>query len=269
MGCGSSNAVSTSVEPSNRPTAAKVNTKQGKDGVADNNPDISRDTNNVTNSSPSTSITNVNNSSGKPREISAASTRTADSGIISELEEGEILTENSRPDKISNVRAAGRPCTPELFLEGRACQRLQSGKEKRRTELENKNSESNIRTLPPLAGDDSSWLERPKTRGIYFNIGLFPETGNVKKAPANLAKLERRKRGKKLTKEELDEKMSRAMERRKEHERKIVEKSQAFIASHGNTKLQAQAEKDDHDNSERQHETSWKDQDVANEIECL
>ena len=98
-----------------------------------------------------------------------------------------------------------------MSLEGRACPRLQSGKEKRR--LEKENSESSIPKLPPLG--DGSLLQRPKTRGVAFDIKLCPETGNIKKTPANLPRLQKRKRGKKLTKEELDEKMRRAEERRK------------------------------------------------------
>lgn len=50
---------------------------------------------------------------------------------------------------------------------------------------------------------------------MAFDVMLCPETGNIKKAPPNLPKLERRKRGKKLTKEELEEKMRKATERRK------------------------------------------------------
>ncbi len=99
----------------------------------------------------------------------------------------------------------------DFILEGVACPRKQSGKERRRLELQKKNSESSVPKLPPLP--NSSLLERPKTRGgMAFDITFCPETGNLKKA--QLPKLERRKKKKKLTKEELEEKMRKATERR-------------------------------------------------------
>ena len=99
----------------------------------------------------------------------------------------------------------------DLVLEGVACPRKQSGKERRRLELQKKNSQSSVPKLPPL--ENNGLIERPKTRGgMAFDITFCPETGNMRKA--QLPKLERRKKKKKLTKEELEEKMRKATERR-------------------------------------------------------
>ena len=120
MGCGSSRSVST-IEPSPvRGRLVKDSTSSVKPskGVPNNNSRISipTDKNNESESyGHSHSCTNVNNISTKRREISATSTRTADSGI-SESEDGEILTENSNPSKLNQVRASERPITPGNYL---------------------------------------------------------------------------------------------------------------------------------------------------------
>ena len=99
----------------------------------------------------------------------------------------------------------------DLVLEGVACPRKQSGKERRRLELQKKDSESSVPKLPPLP--NNSLPQRPQTRGgVAFDITFCPETGNMKKP--QLPKLERRKKKKKLTKEELEEKMRKAEQRR-------------------------------------------------------
>ena len=120
MGCGSSKTVAT-VAPSTGdfPTTRDSisESEKQKRSVSNNNfdNDILTDRNNNVNSAiPSDTLTNVSdNSSTKPREISASSTRTADSGI-SELEEEEILTENSNPDRIIEIAALHRPSTPGI-----------------------------------------------------------------------------------------------------------------------------------------------------------
>ena len=56
-------------------------------------------------------ISNVNKTTGKIREISASSTRTADSGI-SDLPDDGIITENSNPRKLIQVESSERPATP-------------------------------------------------------------------------------------------------------------------------------------------------------------
>ena len=59
--------------------------------------------------------------------------------------------------------------------------------------------------------------ERPQSRGgMAFDIMLCPETGNVKRRPQHLRKLEKRKKkSTRRTKEEIDEKLKHADERRK------------------------------------------------------
>lgn len=117
MGCGSSKAVATVVPstgdiPSTRNSlVSEGQRKSVPKKNADNDIMTDRD-NNINRDSPSNSLTNVtDNSSTKPREISASSTRTADSGI-SELEEGKIFTENSNSDRIIEIGALDRPSTP-------------------------------------------------------------------------------------------------------------------------------------------------------------
>ena len=51
-----------------------------------------------------------------------------------------------------------------------------------------------------------------------------------------------------------------------EHERKIVEKSQAFIAAHGNLNhTRTKTEKEDQGTSKKQCETSWEDKGIGEE----
>lgn len=59
--------------------------------------------------------------------------------------------------------------------------------------------------------------ERPQGRGgISFDVMLCPETGNVKRRPQHLRKLEKRKKKSgRRTKEEIDEKLRHADDRRK------------------------------------------------------
>ncbi|CAB3998714.1 stathmin domain-containing 1 isoform X1 [Paramuricea clavata] len=226
MGCGSSRAV---IVPSD--CNIKNNSKSSLDEKKRNsakNSDVSLRNNNV--SGQGGSATDLEERLiEKRREISASSTRTADSGI-SELPDENIITENTNPNKLLEHGISQRPETPDLVLEGVGCPRKQSGKE-RRLELQKKNSESSVPKLPPLT--NNSLLERPKTRGgVAFDITFCPETGNMKKA--QLPKLERRKKKKKLTKEELEEKMRKATERRQQHNKKIQAKSHAFVEQYEN-----------------------------------
>ena len=230
MGCGSSRAV---IVPSDCNIKSSRNSAKGgpKATSSEKNSRGSLQADRYNNvNSQGFSITDLDEGLGKKREISASSTRTADSGI-SELPDENIITEHSNPNKLIEVGGSGRPKTPDLVLEGIACPRKQSGKEKRRLELQKKNSESSVPKLPPL--ENNSLIERPKTRGgMAFDITFCPETGNMKKA--QLPKLERRKKKKKLTKEELEEKMRKATERRQQHTRKIQEKSHAFLQQYEN-----------------------------------
>ena len=70
-----------------------------------------------------------------------------------------------------------------------------------------------INALSPLGGV----TERPQSRGgMAFDVMLCPETGNVKRRPQHLKKLEKRKRkSTRRTKEEIEEKLKNAEERRK------------------------------------------------------
>ena len=70
-----------------------------------------------------------------------------------------------------------------------------------------------INALAPVGGV----TERPQSRGgMAFDVMLCPETGNVKRRPQHLRKLEKRKKkGTRRTKEEIDEKLKHAEKRRK------------------------------------------------------
>ena len=58
--------------------------------------------------------------------------------------------------------------------------------------------------------------ERPQSRGgMRFDVMLCPETGNVKRRPQHLKKLEKRKKRTRRTKEEIEEKLKLAEDRRK------------------------------------------------------
>lgn len=85
--------------------------------------------------------------------------------------------------------------------------RTQTDEEKRfESETKTDNGED------PVLVDNNTLKQRSLTRGaIAFDISFFPETGNKKKA--QLPKLKRRKK-KTLTKEQLEEKMRKATERR-------------------------------------------------------
>jgi len=160
------------------------------------------------------------------RESSAKSTRTTDSGL-GELDETEIITENTLDsEKLKILNFDERPKTPDLCIQGSQLPRRKSPKEKRvsfgdRHEFEE--VKNRINSLAPLGGI----TERPESRGgLAFDIILCPETGNRKKRPSHLKKLEKRKRkSKKLTKEQLEEKMKNADEKRKEYNQQIIEKA--------------------------------------------
>ena len=62
--------------------------------------------------SPGGSATDLDVNSSKRREISASSTRTADSGISELPQDEDIVTELSNPSKLIEVRASERPDTP-------------------------------------------------------------------------------------------------------------------------------------------------------------
>lgn len=102
----------------------------------------------------------------------------------------------------------------ELFIEGSQVPRRKSLKEKRVSFSEKQEEVRNrINSLAPVGGV----TERLQSRGgMAFDVMLCPETGNVKRRPQHLKKLERRKKkSSRRTKEEIEEKLKNADERRK------------------------------------------------------
>lgn len=174
------------------------------------------------------SLTSNSDSARSDRESSAKSTRTMDSGL-GEIEDDEnIVSERSSPDKQKIALLDQRPPTPELFIEGSQVPRRKSLKEKRVSFSEKQEEVRNrINSLAPVGGV----TERPQSRGgMAFDVMLCPETGNVKRRPQHLKKLERRKKkSSRLTKEEIEEKLKHADKRRKEKEQLTKEKAQAMM----------------------------------------
>lgn len=175
------------------------------------------------------SLNSNSDSERSNRESSAKSTRTMDSGL-GELEDDEnIVTEKSTLDKQKKALIDDRPPTPELCIEGTQVTRRKSLKEKRVSFSEKQEEVRNrINALSPLGGV----TERPQSRGgMAFDIMLVPETGNVKRRPQHLRSLERRKKkGARRTKEEIEEKLKHAEERRRENKQHMKEKAQAMIS---------------------------------------
>lgn len=102
----------------------------------------------------------------------------------------------------------------ELFIEGSQVPRRKSLKEKRVSFSEKQEEVRNrINSLAPVGGV----TERPQSRGgMAFDVMLCPETGNIKRRPQHLKTLERRKKkSSRRTKEEIEEKLKNADERRK------------------------------------------------------
>ncbi|KAK3737527.1 hypothetical protein QZH41_010644, partial [Actinostola sp. cb2023] len=165
------------------------------------------------------SIGSCSTASRSDRENSAKSTRTADSGV-GELEE-HIITERSSEDEITKAKANERPSTPDLSIDGSPLKRRKSSKQ-RQMALNDINN-NNPSSLQPLG-----IIERPQSRGgaMAFNVMLYPETGNVKRKPMKLMALEKKKRrAKRRTKEEIEDKIKQALERKKEHDHHVIEKA--------------------------------------------
>lgn len=171
---------------------------------------------------------NSNSDSGRSdRESSARSTRTTDSGLGELEDDPNIITERSSSDKQKIALVEERPPTPELSIEGTKVPRRKSLKEKRVSFSEKQEEVRNrINALSPMGGV----TERPQSRGgMRFDVMLCPETGNVKRRPQHLKKLEKRKKRTRRTKEEIEEKLKLAEDRRKEREQQLIEKAQAMM----------------------------------------
>jgi len=186
------------------------------------------------------SLTSTSDSSNKSdRESSAKSTRTTDSGLGELEDDTTIITENTTDsERLKSVKIDERPSTPELSIQGTKVSRRKSIKDKRvsfgdRDEYEE--VKNRINSLAPFGGI----RERPESRGgMAFDIDLCPETGNRKRRPNHLKSLEKRKKkSKKLTKEQLEEKLCRADKKRMEHNQHIREKAQQMNARDRQVKM--------------------------------
>jgi hypothetical protein len=111
MGCGSSRAVIVPSDCNIKNSRNSVKDSLKAIGSAKNSRgSLNSDKNNNVNSQ-GLSRAELDESLAKKREISASSTRTADSGI-SELPDENIITENSNPNKLIEVGGSERPGTP-------------------------------------------------------------------------------------------------------------------------------------------------------------
>ncbi|XP_038057638.1 stathmin domain-containing protein 1-like [Patiria miniata] len=151
---------------------------------------------------------------GVSSATSKASAHTFDSGL--EADYGNIITEESDPALVEQTMGGNRPHTPDLTLQGTQIDvRKRSGKA-RGTDQDIISQLKNEGLLSrPVAGQS----------GLAFDVMIAPEFGILKKPPARLAKLKKKKTKKRaLTKEELEAKLKSAEERRKRKEAQKLEK---------------------------------------------
>ncbi|XP_022089114.1 uncharacterized protein LOC110978426 [Acanthaster planci] len=150
---------------------------------------------------------------GVSSATSKASAHTCDSGL--EADYGYIITEESDPTLVETVMDRQRPNTPDLTLHGTqiSC-RKRSGKARTDQDIIKELKTQGLLSKP-VAGHS----------GMAFDVMIAPDFGMLKKPPARLAKLKKKKTKKRtLTKEELEAKLKKAEERRRLKEAQKIEK---------------------------------------------
>ncbi|XP_002731635.1 uncharacterized protein LOC100373799 [Saccoglossus kowalevskii] len=162
---------------------------------------------------------------GPTRAVGSAtskiSSRTCDSGLGEDY--SHVITEGSDPQK--QKLAGDRPDTPDFMLSGQQIQVRQ------RSAKKNRDTASILEELQQQ-GLLSSVPERPQSRAVAFEVMLSGDEGlaPIRRAPPRLARLKKRHKKKKhLTKEQLEEKLKAAEERRKAKEQEMKEKLQAQL----------------------------------------
>lgn len=150
---------------------------------------------------------------GVSSATSKASAHTCDSGL--EADYGHIITEESDPALVESIMDGQRPTTPDLTLQGtQITSRKRSGKARTDQDIINELKTQGLLSKP-VAGHS----------GMAFDVMIAPEFGMLKKPPARLAKLKKKKTKKRtLTKEELEAKLKKAEERRRLKEAEKLEK---------------------------------------------
>jgi len=151
---------------------------------------------------------------GVSSATSKASAHTCDSGLEADYY-GHIITEESDAALQEKALLAERPNTPDLTLNGtQITTRKRSGKQRTDEDIIDELKSQGLLSKP-VAGQS----------GMAFDVMIAPEFGMLKKPPARLAKLKKRKTKKKtLTKEELEAKLRAAEERRRKREAEKIEK---------------------------------------------
>merc|ERR550519_160661 len=148
---------------------------------------------------------------------SKVSTRTFDSGLEEDFLPN-MITEDSDPDK-QKIADGDRPATPDLGIVGTQIQSRQSSSKSVRNQKTSDDILNGLRSEGLLAAFGQ------KQSGMSFEVMIAPEFGILKKPPARLASLKKKKKKtKELTKEELEAKMQAAEERRKRKEAKMIAK---------------------------------------------
>ncbi|KAK2167725.1 hypothetical protein LSH36_25g10024 [Paralvinella palmiformis] len=154
---------------------------------------------------------------------SKASKHSCDSGFDDDGY-NKVITESSKPEKIKQIEELFKiPRDLELGVVGQACPQRLSAKDKERLQEQ--------RILATL--QQEGLITRPMSRatfGVSFEVIEASSVDNgflPRRPPARLAKLEKRKKKRKLTEEEIQAKMARAEERRKEREQQRLAKIQA------------------------------------------
>jgi hypothetical protein len=167
---------------------------------------------------------------------SAKSSRTFDSGLGEEY--AHIITEHSDQERKQSVEKEERPPTPDLPIVGRSIAARHNAKLQPVFPAHNSNPQ-NINLCI---------VERPASRsGQAFDITFTNEgTPNRKKLPLPIARLQAQKRKHEFSREELDEKLKKADQRRQESERQMLERlaQQIDKQCHTQQALQSFADKE-------------------------
>ncbi|CAH1775013.1 unnamed protein product [Owenia fusiformis] len=148
---------------------------------------------------------------------SKSSKHSTDSGFDDEAY-ANVITEDSDPTKVSSIEEdfGDEKELLDFGLVGQKCEQRLSAKDKSRMEEQ--------RIMASLR--DEGLIARPKSRaagGMSFEIISDGPDPNALKRPLRLAKLERRKKKKELTAEEIAAKLEKAEKRRKEKEQEKIE----------------------------------------------
>ena len=179
-------------------------------------------------------------STREPSAVSKVSGNTTDSGYADE--NPCMITEDSTPHE-QEVAKGGRPTTPDLSVSGkglmsrRICSATTRHLQELKVSLKPLQVTERSTSSPSITSHKQSLSETPPTKsvsfaedhelspqiiqrpasrgGMAFDIQFTPETGNTKHTPSKLARLERKTKSAEALRQDLEERMRAAEERRK------------------------------------------------------